>query len=181
MAPKTSKLARLRELAFYVRQPDKLAELQARSGNNLREKLRQREREETPWYDFLKRKQIFDPECQSLLEELDAEVARPPAQPVASYGGSSGSCLGTKRQAAGSDQQEGRTPARKHSPPQRGASADWRSKRPRTTLSEDSAAPTSGSDITTTLCLRGLNIQWPFSQLILLGAKTEESDIYCKS
>ena len=25
-----------------------------------------------------------------------------------------------------------------------------------------------------TLCLRGLNIQWPFSQLILLGAKTDE-------
>ena len=26
----------------------------------------------------------------------------------------------------------------------------------------------------TTLCLRGLNIQWPFSQLILMGEKTEE-------
>ena len=25
-----------------------------------------------------------------------------------------------------------------------------------------------------TLCMRGLNIQWPFSQLILMGAKTEE-------
>ena len=94
-----------------------------------------------------------------------------------------GAALRGESKSADADQvvAGGTTRARKHSPPQREASADWRSKRPRTTLSEDSAAPTSGSDIAATLCLRGLNIQWPFSQLILLGAKTEESDIYCKS
>jgi hypothetical protein len=53
-------------------------------------------------------------------------------------------------------------------------STDGRSKRPRTTRSGDNKAPNSGSDITTTLCMRGLSIPWPFSQLILMGAKTEE-------
>ena len=33
---------------------------------------------------------------------------------------------------------------------------------------------TSPNGVAVTLCLRGLNIQWPFSQLILLGVKTEE-------
>ena len=34
--------------------------------------------------------------------------------------------------------------------------------------------PPPNSSQAVTLCLRGLNIQWPFSQLILMGAKTEE-------
>ena len=42
---------------------------------------------------------------------------------------------------------------------------DGRPKRPRTTPPGDNTA---------TLCMRGLNIEWPFSQLLLMGVKTEE-------
>ena len=38
----------------------------------------------------------------------------------------------------------------------------------------DSAAPIHSPIAVDTLCLRGLNIQWPFSQLILMGLQTEE-------
>ena len=78
MAPKTSKLARLHELAAYVRQPDKLAELQARSGNNLKEKLRQLVPGEKLWYLFFYKSKGFGSEGQALLAELDAEVTRQP-------------------------------------------------------------------------------------------------------
>ena len=97
MAPKTSKLARLHELAAYVRQPDKLAELQARTGNNLKEKLRQLVPGEKVWYLFINRSKGFDAEGQALLAELHAEVTRQPARQVASHGGSSSSCLATGR------------------------------------------------------------------------------------
>ena len=69
------KLARLHELAVYVREPDKLAELQARSGNTLREKLRPGVPGERRWYDFLYLNQVFGADGQALLEELEAQVA----------------------------------------------------------------------------------------------------------
>ena len=50
---------------------------------------------------------------------------------------------------------------------------DVSAKRRRTASSTSRVAPNSSSpDVT--LCMRGLNIQWPFSQLLLMGAKTEE-------
>ena len=50
---------------------------------------------------------------------------------------------------------------------------DVSAKRPRTASSTSRVAPNSSSR-GVTLCMRGLNIQWPFSQLLLMGAKTEE-------
>ena len=142
MAPKTSKSARLHELAVYVRQPDKLAELQARSGNNLSEKLRQLVPGEKVWYLFLHRNTGFEAEGQALLEELDAEVTRPPARQVASHGGSSSSCLAT----------DGATTAR----------VQPRQRRPAESVPEtpDKHHCTHTAPITTraeTLCMRGLN------------------------
>ena len=158
MAPKLSKLARLQELAVFVRQPHKLAELQARSGNNLREKLRQLVPGEKQWYKLLYNNSFPEADCQALLEELDAEVACPPAQQIASHGGSSGSILPTKRRASASDRPTESVPA-------------VIDKRPRTQMGPPAT-------VAETLCLRGLNIQWPFSQLILMGAKTEEVRTY---
>jgi hypothetical protein len=154
MAPKLSKLTRLQELDAFVRQPDKLAELQARSGNDLKEKLKQQLPEEKPWYDFLRRSSFPEADCQALLEELDAEVACPPAQQNASHGSSSASSMPTNRRASASDRPTESVPA-------------VIEKRPRTQM----GPPTTVAE---TLCLRRLNIHWPFSQLILMGAKTEE-------
>ena len=50
-------------------------------------------------------------------------------------------------------------------------------KRARVRSSVDQTASSSSSTTHAcirTLCLRGLNIQWPFSQLVLLGYKTKE-------
>ena len=69
------KLARLHELAVYVREPDKLAELQARSGSTLKEKLRAGVPGEMRWYQFLYRNRVFEADGQALLDELEAQVA----------------------------------------------------------------------------------------------------------
>ena len=91
------KLARLCELAVYVRESHKLAELQARSGNNLREKLRQLMPGEKQWYKFLYYNRVFEADGKALMEELEAEVQQVqrvemkrclPMQQVASHEGS---------------------------------------------------------------------------------------------
>lgn len=197
MAPKTSKLARLHELAAYVRQPDKLAELQARSGNHLKEKLRQLVPGEKVWYKFLNRSKGFDAEGQALLAELDAEVTRQPARQVASHGGSSSSCLATDRTTTARVQPRQRRPAEsvpettdkrlrtQTAPPTTRTEASFMHGLKRTA---ESVPDTADKSIRTrtlpltasadTLCMRGLNIQWPFSQLILMGAKSEEVRAY---
>ena len=111
MAPKTYKLARLHELAAYVRQPDKLAELQGRSGNNLKEKLRQKwAPDKKMWYNSLDRSEGFYGEGEALLAELNAEVTRQPARQVSSPGDSSGSCLATCTTTTGRVQPHQRRP-----------------------------------------------------------------------
>ena len=70
---------RLEQLAAFVRQPEKLAELRQRNGNNLREKLGQQTPLEKKWYLFLHRT-VFESDDQAIVAELDAEVTRQPVQ-----------------------------------------------------------------------------------------------------
>ena len=62
----------LQKLVAYVRQPETMTELRERSGNNLKEKLRQQNPTELSGYQFLHRNS-FDTEAQgkSLLAELN--------------------------------------------------------------------------------------------------------------
>ena len=73
------RLERLAALAAFVRQPEKLAELRQRNGNNLREKLGRQTQLEKKWYDFLHRTAL-ESDGQAIVAALDAEVTRQPDQ-----------------------------------------------------------------------------------------------------
>jgi hypothetical protein len=99
-----------------------------------------------------------------ILEQLRSE-ANLPASPDAS----SRAVSGVVPQPAASQPSQPNQEDRGH--------LDVSAKRPRTISSTGRVAPNSSSR-GVTLCMRGLNIQWPFSQLLLIGAKTEEVRVY---
>jgi len=115
------------------------------------------------------------PQARARVERIELEITRrEQSQPESAT--EAAPCGESKAAHADQVATEGATPDHKPSRPQRETSTDGPSKRLRTTRSRDSAAPTSSSSSSAavTLCLRGLNIQWPFSQLILMKAKSEE-------
>ena len=116
------------------------------------------------------------PQARARVQRIELEIQRrEQSQPESA----TEAALCGERGSAHADQvvTEGATAHYKPCREQQEASTDGLSKRLRTTPGRPptpSSTPTPSSSTAVTLCLRGLNIQWPFSQLILMGAKSEE-------
>ena len=93
-----------------MRQPEKLAELRQRNGNNLREKLGQQTSLEKKWYKFLHRT-VFESDGQAIVAALDAEVMQQPVQHTTPHRRQADALLdvSSKRQCRETPTQTGKT------------------------------------------------------------------------
>jgi len=139
---------------------EQLHVLSTRPGKTLKEKLKPRaSKDERRIYDWLVNQwheARKHQSCVKRLHDLDALVANAGAQ-----------LLDTPKTLAGATAWAA-VPA---GPSQQAATAPPLAKRPRL---ETPPAPAQQSQVKASRCLRGLNIQYPFSQLLLQGVKTIE-------
>ena len=168
MAPKVKKSVRLQALAAFVREPKKLEELWAEMGTTYGRSCKAVPSERT-WYKFLYNNVFDEMDNQALLEELNAEVtvqqeeseavrAKPAKVQKTSE-------TPTACNSGGSDVPQPVVAHCLNSGGVHPADGVW---------DGVEAVKCAGRSSPRALCLRGLNVQWPFSQLLLLGRKTTE-------